>query len=78
MDKFLKRCFSLFLKESPTQKLVKSFEVGSYSHIEQGFSERSVRRFVFKSGLKSKQEFLLDEEVRIATQEVSCYIAYFG
>ena len=44
-----------------------------YPNIQRGFSERSVRRYVAKNGLKSEQRAILTEEVRVATQEVSYY-----
>ena len=62
--------FQLIL-EGKSYKEISDVLQQRYSHIRRGFSERSVRRYVTKAGLKSKQKAVLTEEVRVATQEVS-------
>ena len=62
--------FQLIL-EGKSYKQISEILQERYSHINKGFSERSVRRFVSKNDLKKKQSLLLNEEVKNAAEEVS-------
>lgn len=62
--------FQLIL-EGKSCKEISEVLKNRYSHTNKGFSERSVRRFISKADLKRKQKSLLEEEVKIAAQEVS-------
>ena len=57
--------------EGKSYKEISEVLQSRYNHIQRGLSERSVRRFVSKAGLKDKQKAFLDEEIRAATDEVS-------
>ncbi len=47
-----------------------------FSHIPRGLSERSVRRFIVTHGLRVKHQSKVEEQVRVASREVSTYIHY--
>ena len=57
--------------EKKSYKEISEILQNRYSHIDRGLSERSIRRFVSKTDLKKRERALVDEEVKIATQEVS-------
>ena len=58
------------LLEGKTYKDVSDILQRRYSHVQRGLSERSVRRFAAKAGLKVKKQAFIEEEVRTAVEEV--------